>query len=680
MIISRFNSLTDTHVEETLTLTWADIQAMFTAEPTTVFAGRLGEAGWSPVTYDPPQRLKANVRTVYVLVLDHDTNADWDGVATLWAGTEHILYTTKRHGVEGTRLRVVAQLSRDITVDEHAKLWAWANRRSVAASLPIDDNAKDASRFWFNPTVPPGGWRSVAHAGKPIDVDAVLAMAEAPTLRIVQPYATPNAGDRERRAVKYVATLPGAVSGSGGHTATFHAVCTVMFGFDLDESTTLSIIASEYNTRCDPPWSERELQHKVSSAGKLSNRPRGYLLTERPKVATSRQASASAPPLSDDLSTDWADQLLTKKDHSPKKTYTNTAIFVRLFPQYRGKWTLDEMTGQPWFAGQPLQETLIHEIRAHIEQRMGYTPGRDDVEAAITAAAAERPFHPIRQYLRSLDWDGVPRTGTLAADYLGATEPVHGEMVRRWMISAVARAMRPGCKVDTALMLVGGQGVGKSTFFSILGGEWHADSFIDLANKDSYGQIHSAWIYELSELENVVHGRAESRLKAWITSSCDMFRAPYQRVAAKRQRSVVLCGTTNRGQFLTDDTGSRRFWIVPVSQHVPRNSLAQRRDLLWAEAVAAYEAGEVWWFDDLLETARESSNADYQEEDPWTEPVRQYLMNINDTSTAEVLTFALKIDAGRQTRFDQTRAGRVVLAFGWRKYKSKKLGWRYASN
>jgi predicted P-loop ATPase len=469
------------------------------------------------------------------------------------------------------------------------------------------------------------------------------------------------------------------VAGNAGHTSTFNATAHVMVGFDLNESDTYAVIAEHFNPRCDPPWSERELRHKIASVAKQCQRERGYLLTAREAIKTSQQASAAlqAP---DAAAVDWDLDLLRKKDQSPKRTYTNTSIFVRLFPDYRGRWTLDEMTGQPWFDGAPMSETLVHEIRSHAEQRMGYTPSREDVEAAVMAAASERPFHPIRHYLRSIDWDGIERLRHIARNYLATDDELHAQMVRCWMIGAIARAMRPGCKLDTALMLVGAQGAGKSTFFNVLGGEWHADSFVDIMNKDSYSQIHAAWIYELSELENVVHGRAESRLKAWITSSCDMFRAPYKRVAEKRQRGVVLCGTTNRGQFLTDDTGSRRFWIVPVCQVIPRESLLAVRDQLWAEALCAYEAGEPWWFDHQLETMREAANQDYQEEDPWLEPVTLYSQGRTQVTSAEVLTYALKIETGRQTRADQMRISRVLVTAGWHRHQRMISGrkvWTY---
>ena len=147
---------------------------------------------------------------------------------------------------------------------------------------------------------------------------------------------------------------------------------------------------------------------------------------------------------------------------------------------------------------------------------------------------------------------------------------------------------------------------------------------IDISDKDSYQQIHSSWIYEFAELENVVTGRNESRIKAWLTSSHDTFRAPYARTVSRRPRSCVIGGTTNRTQILTDDTGSRRFMIVPVTEPVPREPLAAARDQLWAEAVVAYETGEPWWLDRDADAEREESSRDYEDEDPWQDAIADY--------------------------------------------------------
>lgn len=679
--IARFAGLAQPEVSEQLETTWEDWISFLVTEPHGDFAGQMAASGWSPAKYIPARRNRDNVRQVFGLVLDHDKAGSWDALGELWHGSYGCIYTTKSHGASGTsgdRLRVVLPLARPVIVEEYARLWDWAARRATEVGCPPDPQCRDASRFWFDPSMPPGGWRAVTLHGEPIDPTAVLALLEPPKLRVVRPVEQIATDQKIRRAIAYLAKLPAAVSGASGHTTTFNAVAHVMFGFDFDPEVTHSLITEHYNPRCDPPWSERDLLHKIRSVAERCQRERGYLLRERPRIHTTAHASWAAPEAPAELDVDWTSLLLVKKDRSPRRAYHNTLTFVRHHPDYRGKWSIDLMTQSPWFDGQPITESTVHDIRAHADQRLGYTPGRDDVEAAIVTAASDRPFHPIVQYLRSLDWDGIPRLHAMARDYLGSEEPHHAEMIRRWMIGAAARVLRPGCKLDTALMLVGPQGIGKSTFFSILGGQWHADSFLDITNKDGLLQLHSAWIYELAELENVVSGRAESRLKAWMTSTHDMYRAPYQRTVIRRPRAVIICGTTNRAQFLTDDTGSRRFWIIPVRSRIPRELLAEMRDQLWGEAVCAAESGEPWWLDDAAETERAEANEDFLEQDSWTEAIGWWLQNpiITETSVTEILTDVFKLELAKHDTAAQMRVGKSLRVLGWRRMRTSRSGKR----
>lgn len=376
---------------------------------------------------------------------------------------------------------------------------------------------------------------------------------------------------------------------------------------------------------------------------------------------------------------EWLTKLLTKDSGAPRRAYHNTAVFVRYHPEWAGRWSYDEMTATPCLDGRPAPPELVHQIRAAADQRLGYTPPPSDVEAAVLAAAKEQPFHPVLAYLRGLVWDGVSRLGEMARDYLGSDDPLHAEMVRRFMIGAAARALWPGCKLDTALMLVGDQGLLKSTFFAVLGGRWHADSHIDITSKDAAIQLHSAWIYELAELENVVTGRSESRLKAWMTSSHDLYRPPYARIAERRPRAGVIVGTTNRRQFLTDPTGSRRFWIVPVSERIPRDLLEEMRDQLWAEALHEVEQGQPWWFEAAAEREREEANQAFVEEDSWSDVIARWLARpgMDETSTAEILTDALDIEIARHDHYAQVRVGRVMSRLGWRKVRCRSRHTRY---
>lgn len=646
-------------------------------EPNDNYAGQMYHSGWSPAEYDPPKRALANVKRIHAVVLDHDDNGDWERLVTLWTGSSGALYTTKSHAVAHPRYRVVLALSRPVTATEYSKLWDWAATRSADAGCAPDRQCKDASRFWYDPSRPPGGWKAERLRGTPIDPDSILARAvEQPRLSVVRPRSAPTTGDRERRARAYLAKIPGAISGQEGHLATWNTVAAVMVGFDLTTDETRRLIVEDYNPRCDPPWSEREIEHKLADVAKRCERQRGYLLGHRDtaqRQVTDREppdwpTDIDATPSSEEVN--WDSLLLTKADRSPRKAYHNTAVLVRHHPEFRSRWSYNIMTGSPWLDGKPMQPEVVHYIRARADCTLGFTPSAPDVEAAIVTAAKENQFHPVLKYLRSLDWDGIPRLSAMARDYFGAPLSLHADMVRKFMIGAAARALWPGCKLDTTLMLVGAQGWRKSSFFAVLGGEWHADTHIDITNKDAALQLHSAWLYELSELENVVTGARESRIKAWITSTHDLYRPPYGRVAERRARSCAICGTTNHERFLTDNTGSRRYHCIPVRQPVPVDLLIEMRDQLWAEAVCAAESGEPWWFSDQKrEHERDEANRQFEDDDSWADPIRLYLASsavaVGGRVTMTEVLEGLGIRVQDHDKSAQIRAGKALKSLGW---------------
>jgi len=350
----------------------------------------------------------------------------------------------------------------------------------------------------------------------------------------------------------------------------------------------------------------------------------------------------------------------------PKPTFANLCAVLREGPEFKGKLSYNLMDLKPYLAGKPIGEMHSGLIREMIELRYGFAPGLDTLHHAIRTVSEEsNPWHPVRDYLGALKWDGVKRCESLCSKALHVSRPLEGLFVLKWLISAVARAYKPGCKADSALVIVGKQGLYKSTFFEALGGEFFADSRMDLTKSDSFLQLHSAWIYEWAEVDGVTSQTRASAVKAFMTSSADTFRAPYERAVTTHPRSVVLCGTTNENKFLVDQTGSRRFWVVEIEQKANIDLVRKLRDQLWAEARHMYEAGIPWHLSPEEEAEREEQAKEFEVEDPWEAAVGDVLKFKDYPLSVSKVMECMDIPTERWSKSMSTRIGQCMAKLGW---------------
>ena len=348
-----------------------------------------------------------------------------------------------------------------------------------------------------------------------------------------------------------------------------------------------------------------------------------------------------------------------------------------------GPLSLNEMTATPMVGARPLVDADFSRIRGEIERhfvggedkdgnKLGLSLCLDDVRNAVLQAALASPYHPVRQYLNGLQWDGEARLSRYAVEILGAAPtPLNTAMLRKWFISAVARPLKPGCKVDTVLILVGAQGARKSTTFSVLvGEEYFVDSPIDVSSKDAFGVLRRAWILEWAELESMQRARNGDAAKAFITSTVDTYRPAYGRLDVQVARTGVIVGSTNQDEFLTDETGNRRYWPVTVGK-IDIDKLRVWRDQLWAEAVVAYRAGESWWLDSAQDQDLAKAQEAHVVTDAWETPVYAWTnSHLSDGfSTAEVLNGALEKPAGQWGKQDAMRVAKLLRAGGWTQKK-----------
>ena len=391
----------------------------------------------------------------------------------------------------------------------------------------------------------------------------------------------------------------------------------------------------------------------------------------------------------------WREELIRAKPtpaHPQGNIYpvlANAITALRHSPEWQGVLAFNEflltpmaMKPAPWG---PVSNTATwsdHEDRLTAEwlQRKGILVDVATAAQAAQTVSKDRSFHPVRQYLESVAWDGVNRLDTWLTTYLGVEDSNYARAVSaRWLISAVARIYRPGIKADCCLILEGPQGSNKSTALKTLAGLYFADELADLGTKDSVLQTQGVWIIELSELDSL--SRAEvGRIKAFMSRTTDRFRPPYGKRLIESPRQCVFAGSVNHSSYLRDDSGGRRFWPVACGR-IDIDGLASDRDQLWAEAKARFERGCVWWLEttELVDIAA-VEQADRYEGDPWEEVIARWAEDRRSVSIGEVLSRCLDKPQGLWTQVDKNRVARCFRALGWERYRERqgaRLEWRY---
>jgi predicted P-loop ATPase len=497
--------------------------------------------------------------------------------------------------------------------------------------------------------------------------------------------STLPATDREERCRRYVATMPPAISGQGGHRAAFCVARVIVQDFGMTGSTAEQLFA-EYNARCDPPWSNEDIAHKLRDA------ERARIQVEKGVSVPRVESCGTAAP-----AVDWRAELHTKGNAQLQPTEHNLVVIMSACSRFEGKIRYNEFTSEIELLGVDLGPRLggVRSGRledADVARLVAWFQAAPDAEGgagkfadkaisnAIEIVARTNTHHPIRDWLSGLQWDKRQRIDTWLTEFAGAECTLYTRSIsRKFLISAVARIMRPGCKVDTTLILEGAQGALKSTLIETLfGARYTQTSKIEIGEKDGAISTLGKWAIELAELEGI-RGRAASATKAFLSLSHDSYRPPYGRTTVTVPRQCVFVGSTNEDEYLTDDTGARRFWPVKVTD-LDLAGIAHHRDQIWAEAVDAYRTGETWWLAKGAEvTAAAEATADRHADDPWRTALAASLPP-SPVTTAYVLTTLLGVDVAKQTRADQMRVGSILRSFGRLRRRAERKGiliWEY---
>ena len=353
----------------------------------------------------------------------------------------------------------------------------------------------------------------------------------------------------------------------------------------------------------------------------------------------------------------WQNLLDLDKKGNVKSTLSNMAIIIRNDVNFKNivynqfKSSIDAIGKLPWkqikagwsdadMACAKLYFERVYKIWSPIKFK----------DALLAVTSSERIYHPIKEYFKTLKWDGVERLDSLLVDYLGAKDSEYVRAVtRKTLCAAVTRIYKPGTKFDSILVLCGPQGIGKSTLFSKLGKEWYSDSLsiCDMKDKTAAEKLQGYWLLELGELAGIKKVDVEI-IKSFISRTDDKFRKAYGVNVESNPRSNIIVGTTNsEGGFLRDITGNRRFWPVMVSG----NSILKPWDLkevdqIWAEALYRYEEGEELYLKGDVSKMAKIAQQEAMESDDREGIILEYLETLLPTNWQNMTLYERRVYLG----------------------------------
>ena len=379
------------------------------------------------------------------------------------------------------------------------------------------------------------------------------------------------------------------------------------------------------------------------------------------------------------------------------KNLSNLAKILKLDPRFIGKGKFNQFRNRYEWDEKDIGDNTITKLRIQISDIYGLEYKADAMRQAFEFIAKEQYYHPVKDLLNKVYEKKGGQNITITPDSLinnwlqkfckADDSEITKTIGRKFLISAVARIMSPGCEVHSCLVLIGPQGIGKSTLFKLLaysdhktGKNWFRDSAIDIkGGRDAYSLLSGVWIYEFPELSSTRSKDAES-VKAFLSSPVDSYRKSYARYEDDVKRQCVFVGSTNETEVLRDPTGARRFWTVETKDNYDLAGLEAQRDQLWAEAVYLYrEASERWHLDPDQGAKLKETQVKFSSSDTWAQAIRDFkpyttkegkLISWNPEngySMKKIFETVLDIKPQYQNKAHQMRLATALMAAGWTK-------------
>jgi len=388
---------------------------------------------------------------------------------------------------------------------------------------------------------------------------------------------------------------------------------------------------------------------------------------------------------------DWYSRCIAGSDGRTLSNFANAVLALRCDHAFEGMFGYDafanvvimyrqapKTVNQSKFADpephypRPLTDNDINRVQEWLQLAGLATVTSTTVYQAVETIAREHSFHPVREYLNSLKWDGNKRLDDWLTKYLGVKKNNYTKAVgRMFLISMIARIYEPGCQCDYMPILEGPQGEEKSKALRTLAGDWFSDNLpSNVSYKDAKQHLCGKWLVEIPDLH--VFKKSETReLKAFQVRREDDFRPPYGKKEVYRKRQNVFAATTNEQTYLEDPTGGRRYWPIVTSRiNVPE--LDKIRDQLFGEAVKRYRAGERWWPDRRFEKKYMIPEQEARREvDVWEEPILKHIQSLalKQATVFRLAKDALHIETPRIGTADQRRIRDILTSLGWTRGK-----------
>lgn len=640
------------------------------------------------------RRLSKNVLGRDLLSLDFDaivangTDAFLNSVREL--GIAYCVHSTRKHRPSAPRLRVVVPTDRTMSPDEYEPC---ARRiASYIGLTSADPTTFEVSRLMYFPTCcSDGEYIYEARADLPLlSVDDTLNSYQ--NWRDYRQWPqVPGAVASTKRGTAQAD--PTSKNGIIGAFCRAYSISRAMFELlpgtyeacDGDDSrftytggsTTGGVVVYDddqfaYSHHATDPCSGREvnafdmtrlhkfgaLDDEAAPATPTSKLPsfiemRRFALTlpdvlRELDAASRAQAEVDfAQPPSSDYNAAWRSKLERGDSGKIKPTISNYALVLDNDPAFAGKIVMDVVSDRTYGIGPfpwgrrgevPSGERFVWTdaddsgLRQFFETQNFERVSKERLTDAFTNVAAIHSFDPIQTYLKGLPlWDHVPRLDTLFIDALGAEDSIYTRAAtRKVFIAAVARAMKPGVKFDCMTVLVGPQGLGKSTLLNRMSQGFFMDSISTFEGKDVADQLRGTWIVEIPEMHQYRKADVD-QVKQLLSTTVDRFRPAYGRRVGEFPRRCVIFGTSNHADFLHDSTGNRRFWPIDCGVHEvkPGMSSFELTDAviaqIWAEAKEYWNAGEPIFFDKELERLATEAQESHFEASPMEAEIREFL-------------------------------------------------------